>query len=252
MAQQVAWPNSSVCLSAEYMEVETLARKAYQRTCRFGFEEPGFCLLDVGSAIGSVNFRRLMVDLKNAMSTIHQSITGLRLIYLSATRFDQQSTTKFHLDGGPDECFLMLGYEPSEVEAELEIADYAKCAFDLGISPKEFMDRYNPMFKTGSEMLWPYTTRIPCFSRANYQIICINNSSAPFFENKPAWQGTLHTASIIAPDENKRRIINSTMIAPAAEGVPDGITDAEQEEFINTPIVRRRGYDKQHLADDLT
>ena len=45
-------------------------------------------------------------------------------------RFDSQTTTKFHLDGAPDEAFLMLGYEASPVRSELAIADYSKAARD--------------------------------------------------------------------------------------------------------------------------
>ena len=191
-----------------------------------------------------------MVDLKREMAAIHESRTGSTLIYLSAARFDQQTTTKPHLDGGPDECFLMLGYEPSDVDAELEISDYSRCAFDLGISPKEFMAKHNPMFQTGYEMLRPYTTRIPCFSPTDYQIILINNSSAPFSRDHPRLQGTLHTATILTPDESKRRVVNSTMIASAPATTPDIVTESEQQEFITTSVVRRRGYDKPHLDDD--
>ena len=117
-----------------------------------------------------------MVNLKLEMSSIHLMKTGNVLHYLSAARFDQQTSTKPHLDGGPDECFLMLGYEPSAVDSELEISDYAKCAFDLGLSPKEFMAKHNPMFHSGYEMLRPYSTRVPCFLPDDYQIVCINNS----------------------------------------------------------------------------
>jgi hypothetical protein len=40
-----------------------------------------------------------------------------------AVRFDQQVNT-FHVDNAADQSFLMLGYEPSEIESELHIADY--------------------------------------------------------------------------------------------------------------------------------
>ena len=191
-----------------------------------------------------------MVDLKRAMARIQESRTDSALIYLSAARFDQQETTRPHLDGGPDECFLMLGYEPSDVDSELEISDYAKCAFDLGLSPNEFMAKHNPMFQSGYELLRPYSTRIPCFSRNDFQIACVNNSSAPFSQDQPMWQGTLHTATILSPDESARRVINSTMIALAPKGTPDTISESKQKEFVTTSTVRRRGYDKQHLEDD--
>jgi len=112
------------------------------------------------------------------------------------------------------------------------------------------MAKHNPMFHSGYEMLRPYSTRLPCFSKADYQIICINNSSAPFSRDQPTWQGTLHTATILTPNEAKRRVVSSTMIASAAAGTPDTITESQQQEFIHTSIVRRRGYDKPHLEDE--
>lgn len=246
----INWPRDSICMHPTSRDVSLIAPDVYNRTCRTDFDEPGFCVVNVGPSVDSVAFRRMMVELKCAMTALHASETGNTLIYLSAARFDQQETTRPHLDGGPEECFLMLGYEPSDVDAEVEIADYAKCAFDLGITPNDFLAKHNPMFQSGAEMLGPYSTRIPCFSRTDFQILCINNSSAMFSRNPPTWQGTLHTATILTPDESKRRVINSTMIAPARIGTPDAISESELEEFLTTPVVRRRGYDKLYLADD--
>jgi hypothetical protein len=112
------------------------------------------------------------------------------------------------------------------------------------------MAKHNPMFKSGYELLRPYATRIPCFSPGDFQIVSINNSSAPFSPDGSTWQGTLHTATILKPDETKRRVINSTMIARAfsdADGVVDQTT---LEQFIHTSEVKRRGYDKLHLEND--
>lgn len=244
------WLNETVCLQSATDNLKSLAQQAYDATCRTDFEEPGFCLIDAGETSNSVAFRQLMVDLKNAMTDIHQSRTAQTLVYISAARFDQQTTTRPHLDGGPDECFLMLGYEPSKVESEVEISDYTKCAFDLGLSPKEFLARHNPMFQAGYSLIKPYSTRIPCFRRDRFQIVCINNSSAPFAAGQPAWQGTLHTATILTPDPMQRRVINSTMIAAVPTGTSEGLSDQELHEFIHTSVVRRRGYDKLDLEDD--
>jgi len=240
-----------ICLRPLSLDVHAIAADAYHRTCRTGFDLPGFCVVDVGDSIDSVAFRQLMVDIKREMSSIHSLRTGQTLVYLSAARFDQQESTKPHLDGGPDECFLMLGYEASEIESEIEILDYAKCAFDLGLTPKEFMTKHNPMFKAGHELLRPYTTRIPCFMANNFQIIFINNSSAPLSSDSAHWQGTLHTARILAPDESKRRIINSTMIASVPQGAIDQVDETAINHFIHTSEVKRRGYDKSHLKDDV-
>ena len=232
------------------LDVQSIAADIYHRTCRTDFHAPGFCVINAGQSLDSIACRQLMVDLKREMAAIHESRTGNTMIYLSAARFDQQTTTKPHLGGGPDECFLMLGYEPSDVEAELEISDYSKCAFDLGISPKEFMAKHNPMFQSGYEMLRPYSTRIPCFSPRDYQIVLINNSSAPYSHDHPKLQGTLHTATILTPNESKRRVVNSTMIASAPVQTSDLVNEPAQHDFITTSVVRRRGYDKPHLDDD--
>ena len=214
------------------------------------FFRAGFCLLNAGSELGSQGLRRLMVRLKQEMAAIHEARTGRTLIYVSAARFDQQTTTRPHLDGGPAESFLMLGYEPSAVRSELEISDYARCAHDLGMTPQQFLARHNPMFRSGIELLRPYTTRIPCFSQPNYQIVCINNSSSPYSADRTTWQGTLHTATVVDPDEGQRRVINSTMIASVPLGTPESVSAAELDEFQRTTAVRRQGYDKRHLQDD--
>jgi len=232
------------------LDVRSIAGDIYRRTCRVNFDAPGFCVLNVGQKMDSVAFRRVMVDLKREMAAIHKSTSGNTLAYLSADRFDQQETTRPHLDGGPDECFLMLGYEPSAIDSELVMFDYAKCAFDRGLSPNEFMAKYNPMFKPGYEILRPYAIRVACFSPTDYQIVCINNACAPYSESRPAWQGTLHTATILTPDESKRRVINSTLIASVPAGTPDAIDKEELNDFVTTSVVRRRSYDRPHLEDD--
>ena len=254
------WSRESICIDSPTTDTHSIAKAVYARTCRTNFHEPGFCVVNFGDSVDSVSFRQMMVDLKCAMADIHERQTQHTLIYLSAARFDQQETTRPHLDGGPEECFLMLGYEPSEVDSEIEISDYTKCAFDLGLSPQEFMATHNPMFKPGFDLLRPYATRIPCFSRRDYQIVCINNSKAPFSVDQVSakqlsaqrqkWQGTLHTATILNPDESKRRVINSTMIATASIGTSESVTQSQLSEFISTPNVRRRGYDKPHLKDE--
>lgn len=246
----LTWKPDSICLRPSTLDVRGIALQVYNRTCRTNFDAPGFCLVNIGDSIGSVAFRQLMVSVKREMTAIHVSRTEDTLVYLSAARFDQQESTKPHLDGGPDQCFLMLGYEPSEIPSELEITDYAKCAFELGLTPKEFMARHNPMFKSGYDMLRPYATRIPCFSPKDFQIVCINNSSASYSTDGSTWQGTLHTATILEPDETKRRVINSTMIARAISNTEDVIDSTSLKHFIHTSEVRRRGYDKPHLEDD--
>lgn len=244
-----SWPDQSTCLTFKSGDIAVLAGEVYDLVCRTDFGKPGFCVIKCGTDIDSQSFRRSMVSLKTEMAKLHEQQRGSTLIYLSAGRFDQQTSTRPHLDGGPDESLLMLGYEPSEVHAEVEISDYTRCASDLRLSPKEFMERHNPMFHAGFELLRPYASVLRCFDPRQFQIVVINNSSAPI--DGQHWLGTLHTATIINPDDSKRRIINSTMIAPAPIGTSDVVPEADLQDFQQTTLVRRKGYDKTHLDDDL-
>jgi len=244
------WSSHSICLQASGLVCRVIAPIVYDLVCRTDFSAPGFCLLDAGRERGSVGLRRLLNDLKQELAAVHEARTGKTIVYVSAARFDQQTTTRPHLDGGPEESLLMLGYEPSAVRSELEISDYSRCAFDMGISPQEFLARHNPMFRSGYELLRPYTTRIPCFSQTNYQLVFINNSRAQYSADATTWQGTLHTATIVNPDERQRRVINSTMLASAPLAARDNISCEELTEFLQTTAVCRQGYDKQHLQDD--
>jgi hypothetical protein len=232
----------SAALHADLSDCRAAAAEAYRLTCRTGFNAPGFCVINLGRDIDSVAFRRFMLSLKSGMAAIHEARTGQSLTWLSAQRFDQQQTTRPHQDGGPDECFLMLGYEPTAVASRLEIFDYSRCAFDLGITPKDFMAQYNPMFEEGFEILQPYASPVPCFDSRDYRILCINNSSAEFSEAKPAWQGVLHTATMLTPDDSESRVIDYTLIAPAPVGTPDGLDQAALEEFAVTSEVGRWSY----------
>ena len=244
------WGVADYQVSAEELPLEHLAERAYELTCRNDFEHPGFCVVDVGADIDSSEFRKMMVSVKREMSINNRAIFGQRLDYLSMGRFDQQQSTRPHLDGGPEQCMLMLGYEPSETQSTIEISDYSRCAHDSGLSPKEFMVRHNPMFRDGFEMLRRYTTKLECFDHQRFQIICINNSSAEFSSKRPAWQGVLHTATVPSPDPAKRRVINSTMIAPGSDKATEPVSEAQQHDFVTTRLVRRRGYDALEKMDD--
>ncbi len=222
----------------------------YRLLCRTDLSSPGFCLLSLGSDTSSEMLRRFMVSLKRRLQTVHQSRRRLDLVFLSAARFDQQTTTKLHRDGGPDESFLMLGYEPSEVRSEVVLADYSRCARDMQITPAEFLEQHNPMFGPGAELLKPYATHVEQFSNEAAQVLLINNSSAALSGDRTTSQGVLHTATVQNPCDDKRRVVNSMMVASVPLGAAEPVSLVEQDEFLTTTIVRRRGYDRQHLADD--
>lgn len=254
------WRADEYCVAAPGL-YPSLAGIAYNCVCRKDFLKPGFLLLDLGTKttvegqtgfqkFSSELFRRWMVELARRMRNIHQQQAGRDLVIVSAGRFDQQVTTKLHRDGGPDESFLMLGYEPSEVPSEVALADYSRAASDLGLTPAEFLERHNPMFAAGETLLAPYLTRVACFTSKSYQILLINNSVTPLNDKAASWQGVLHTATIPAPDEARRRVVNSMMVASVPLGQAEPVSERELDEFVDTPVVRRRGYDKTNLADD--
>ncbi|HEV3299909.1 MAG TPA: hypothetical protein VG055_09710 [Planctomycetaceae bacterium] len=251
MPTRASWGPPDICLSfTDPVPDESLSATVYERVCRTDFSEPGFCLIELGPATTSHSLRGFMVGLKRSLQEIHRTRRTRDLAFRSLARFDQQSTTKLHRDGGPDECFLMLGYEPTEIRGELAMADYSLCAHDVGLTPADLLAQYNPMFGRGEELLRAYLTSVACFSNRCFQILLINNSAAPYSESEPAWQGVLHMARIQNPSDELRRIVNSAMVVSLPVGVADAISDADQDEFLSTNVVHRRGYERRHLSDD--
>ena len=118
---------------------QAVGERAYNLAWRFDFTAPGFCLLEVRPSVDSHTLREWMVSLKRHLSEVAQRRTGKPFLFRSMARFDQQETTKFHLDGAPDQSMLMLGYEPSQVQSRLFLGDYSRAAFDLSITPQKFL-----------------------------------------------------------------------------------------------------------------
>ena len=232
-------------------DTNSVADAVYHRVCRSHLDAPGFCVINLAPTADSVTLRQAMVQLKRQLAEQHRSQTGQTLVSLSAGRFDQQQTTRPHRDGGPEQSLLMLGYEPTTVASTLDVLDYSRCAAERGLTPAAFLQQHNPMFADGCELLQPYTTRVP-LSADRFQIVCINNSSAAYSESQAAWQGVLHTATIVTPDDSQRRVINSTMMASVPLDTPEPVSDEQLTEFLTTSTVRRRGYDKPNVADDTT
>ena len=216
-----------------------LANSAYHRVFRTEFTQPGFALIKLGPDYGSESQRQLMIDLKNEFDRLERRHRGRELVYQSLTRFDQQVTTKPHRDGGPDESILMLGYEPSLIESRVELSDYSKCAHDLEMTPAEFLDQFNPMFPDGQNRLTHYTKPIDDFDNSSFQILIINNSMKQLGEGLV---GVLHTATIINPNPDVRRVINSTMISSIPQGLGENVSADQQNDFVTSTVIRRPVY----------
>lgn len=226
---------TNVPLIHAVMEAATAAAEAvFSQVFREDCNGTGYAILILPTDTGSKSLRGFMADLKQALSDCYLARWGERLEYLSLGRFDQQTTTKLHLDGGPEISLLMLGYEPTTVKSELQIADYTRCALDLGMTPADFLQRHNPMFAAGQELLEPYTTRLNDWHEERPRIVLINNSHAA--PTSPRYTpGVMHGADILLPDPAARRIINSTMIAPASCVLED--VSARETEFLKTDAI---------------
>lgn len=215
------------------------AERIFDTVWRFDFSAPGFCLLDLGAEVDSHRLRALMLELKERLSEVGSRRCGLRFAYRSLGRFDQQETTKFHLDGAPDQSLLMLGYEPSKVRSRLSLADYSRCAHDLGIEPKRFLDEFNPMYRKGEELLARYITERPRPEEGHARILLINNSSLPHTDARTNPLGVLHKAEIINPDESERRIVNSVMLTT---GGPEEVGEETLRAFVATEEISQKLY----------
>jgi hypothetical protein len=218
---------------------QRVAVQVFATVWRFDFTAPGFCLLDCGPGLDSHTLRSWMVSLKEGLSEVGVRRGTGPFAFRSLARFDQQETTKFHLDGAPERSMLMLGYESSKVQSRLFLADYARAAYDLGITPQQFLQDYNPMYRRGEEILARYVTELPQPADGHARILLVNNSSLPFTEDRTNPLGIMHKAEIINPTEAERRVVNSTMLAV---GEKDEIGEDQQREFVTTDKISQKSY----------
>lgn len=189
----------------------SVASWVFGRVWRTDFAAPGFAVLDLGPDVDPRGLRAAMLGLKQGLDEVGTR-SGVRFAYQSLGRYDQQVTTKFHLDGAPDRSVLLLGYEPSTVRSRLALADYSRCAYDLGYTPRQFLDEFNPMYRPGEERLAPYITVLSDPPAGHSRLLLVNNSMLPYAEGQPNPLGVLHRAEIPHPDDSQRRVMNSIML----------------------------------------
>jgi hypothetical protein len=211
-----------------------LAARVFGQVFRRDFQAPGVALISLGPSLSSTKLRQLMVRLKESLDKPYRAATGRRLTYLSLGRFDQQATTKFHLDGSPDEAYLMLGYEPTAVDSRLAVADYTRAAYDLGIEPKRLLADFNPLYAEHERRLSPYVTELREFDPMTWQIVLLNNSSLPYQPRGANMLGVMHRSVVVNPLPGERRIVNSTMIVPAELAADEPLDQSTRRAFVVT------------------
>ncbi|HET6880131.1 MAG TPA: hypothetical protein VFI31_08245 [Pirellulales bacterium] len=232
-------PNEHCLKASDQRGLLRHAERVYDLVWRVDFTSPGFCSIAMPAGVDSHALRSAMIGLKERLSELSIGRGGKPFVYKSLGRFDQQVTTKFHLDGAPDQSMLILGYEPSKVRSRVLLADYSQTAFQMGITPKDFLRDFNPMYQEGEELLRPYATELPPAEDGRSRILLINNSSLPFTEARTNTLGVMHQAIIVTPDTLLPRIVNSTMLAAEASADVDRQMVAE---FIATDEISKKPY----------
>jgi hypothetical protein len=211
-------PDDPTAFPVEIAALQRLADRAAAAVFRTSLARPGFALLDLGANGTPLAFRALLIDLCAALDRSYGR-PARHLALVSLNRTAQQFSTEAHLDGGPDESILMLGYEPSEVISRILLLDYTRAAADRGLTPKEFLDRVNPMTRGGKEILAAYSAEVEQPPPEHYRILIVNNSSRPLVEADRGMLGLLHKAVIPVALPGRPRVINSLMLSPAHTGL---------------------------------
>jgi len=217
------------------VNIKKMAQYCFENVFRTTTDKPGFVYLDFGTDLNSTLLRSIMVDLKKELSKYTNKHFSKRLSYHWLVRFDQQVNTPFHIDNAGEESFLMLGYEPSEVECELYLADYFKYAKNSGEAPKNFLEAFTPVFKENEALLTPYITKLSPFLEYTYKIVLINNSN-PVLRNDTF--GVFHKAKIVEPNLQKSRIVNSALINMSSNNEAEENETSEQD-FIKTEVISK-------------
>lgn len=212
----------------------------FQAVWRRNLSSPGFDWLDYGCELNSRGLRERMLDLARSFSDSLVRRCGQGLAIVSMGRFDQQMSTRFHLDGAPDASLLLLGYEPSEVRSTLSIADYSRCAVKLGLSPTEFLDRFNPLFPVGEAALACEVTHLPAVRPGCSRLVAINNSRLPLDTTGRNTPGVLHRGTIPLPDHKRSRVVNSVILAPSEHRELD--FDRFARDFIESDAISGPAY----------
>lgn len=204
--------------------------KIYKSVFRKNHEESGFIVILFEGEMNSKLLRKYMVEIKQALSQKCQDVFNQELDFYWLGRFNQQNTTKYHRDNAPKDSFLMLGYEPTEIQSKLSFADYHQLITKENISIDKYYELYNPIFKNSEELLKPFITEVKDFDNRTYKIVLMNNSDL----NSNKTFGVMHKAEIVEKDLNQSRVINSMMLYLKPINKPNYKTKEEEIEFLET------------------
>lgn len=211
--------------------LEELGRWVAVRVLRTDLSRPGFALLDLGTEFDPSAFRKLLIALGDQLDLYCRQELGTQLAYLSAGCFDQQSSTRPHRDGAPEESILVLGYEPTSVASRLFLLDYTAAALAAGTTPREWLARVGVACTGCEDALRDWTTEVTGWVPGHFQVLAINNSSAT---TKRGMLGVLHQALVVR-DPSQRRPVNSLTLAVPGPDLPRPLSAEEVRAFVAGP-----------------
>ena len=96
--------------------------------------------------------------------------------------------------------------------SRLFVLDFSRAARDRGLTPTEFLVRFNPLSSQGRQALEGYETEVEGFDLGHFHVVIINNGNRPLEEASTGMLGVLHQGIIPAPDPSARRLIHSLML----------------------------------------
>ncbi len=166
-----------------------------------------------GAVSSSRDQRRLMVELAGRFDE--------PTVPAALMRFDQQQTTRWHIDGGPDRGVLMLGYEPTVVRVRVMLASLERLAQHLNVAHDEAAHQA----QRGLHDEWIAESAIElALDFDAYPIVLVNNSATA--------EGMLHRAEILEPDPSAKRVVNSALFGLGHEDAE--AFERETKAFIET------------------
>ncbi|MEL6535776.1 MAG: hypothetical protein AAFQ98_10210 [Bacteroidota bacterium] len=208
----------------------------YQAVFRRSTEQPGFYFEDLGPQGDSSAFRKRMVALKEGLARLCKMHTRQRLNYQWMGRFSHQHTSQFHRDSAQPHSYLILGYEPTQVESKVSLADYTKLVEDQGISLAEYFGGSQEVNTANADpQLQRYVTELAPFPKNHYRLLLLNNSKS--FETTT--YGVFHRGEVLQKVAGEDRILNSLMLYTTTLEEEDPHTPQEVNNFVTTEHVDR-------------
>ena len=161
---------------------------------------PGWALLDLGPNSTATELRKTQRDLAETLDAEERRLHARGLEPTALTFFDQGETTPFHVDGGPEESVLLLGYEPSLRSSVLRVVDLPLAAAPASVG--SFLRAHPNGLPADDERLLAMSTTIR-WDPAHFVLVALCNS---ILEVGEGWRGLLHQASVSGDPDARRGV----------------------------------------------